>query len=64
MTEEHTYKGHTIVVDTHKVGQGWRWSYQIDGGELVSQKGDRPMGERIAIAEAIAEAEYAIDQMA
>jgi hypothetical protein len=57
------YKGHQIAVDTRKVGKGYMWSYQIDGGDLREQYGDRPQSEDLALSEGISNAKFAVDQM-
>lgn len=63
MTKTEEYKGHTITADTHRVGCGWRWSYQIDGGPIRNGN-DRPLGsENLMLAEAIDEARSVIDRM-
>ncbi len=63
MTKTEEYKGHIIVADTRKVGRGWQWSYQIDGGPIHSGN-DRPLpNEGIVLGEAISNAKFEIDQM-
>lgn len=58
------YKGHSITVDTIKLGKGWTASYQIDSGEIC-RIGDRPLpSEEIVRSEAISKAKQTIDRMA
>jgi hypothetical protein len=61
-TEE--YKGYHMTVDTVKRGNGYAWSYQIDGGRL-RECHDRPLrNEEIMLQEAIGQAKAQIDHMA
>lgn len=56
------YKGHAIAVGVRKLGKGYVWYYQIDGGPLHNQLGDRPMPKEIAEDEGIDEAKRAVDR--
>jgi hypothetical protein len=61
MSHREEYKGHQITVDTHSVGRGFRWSYQIDGGEIRDCK-DRPLrSEQVVLSEGIPAARAEID---
>jgi hypothetical protein len=42
MHRQEEYKGHSITVHTFKRGEGFGWSYQIDGGP-VRESRDRPL---------------------
>lgn len=64
MHHEEEYKGHTISVYTTELGRGHIWNYQIDGGPIRRQQGDRPQSEEIALGEGVGEAKYVVDQMA
>jgi hypothetical protein len=63
MHHEEEYKGHTISVYTTELGRGHIWNYQIDGGAIRRQYGDRPQSEETALHEGIGEAKYAVDQI-
>jgi len=57
------YKGRVITVDVLKRGNGWTWSYQIDGGPLRECR-DRPLpSQEIVLSEAFQEAKYEIDRL-
>ena len=61
--QQEEYKGRTITVDTHRIGKGWVWSYQIDGGP-IRKSGDRPLdSEELVRKEAIGEAKAEVDRM-
>ena len=63
MRHEERYKGRTIVAETSPLGKGYRWSYQIDGGDM-RESGDRPLrNESVVLGEAVAEAKAEIDRM-
>jgi hypothetical protein len=62
MAHREGYKGHEITVDTYRVGRGFRWGYQIDGGEIREGR-DRPLrNERIVLREGISAAKEEIDR--
>lgn len=54
---------HAISVSTTKLGRGYVWSYQIDGGNPPGQFADRPQSEEMALREGIGEARSAVDRM-
>lgn len=55
------YKGHLITVDTFKIGRGFGWSYQVDGGALRDSR-DRTLGDEwLMLREAIDAAKREID---
>jgi hypothetical protein len=55
------YKGHTIVAETYPIAKGYRWTYQIDGGDIRECR-DRPLrNEKVALAEAVGKAKAEID---
>lgn len=57
------YKGRQITVDTFKRGNGFAWTYQIDGGPIRESK-DRPLpSEELMLKEAIGNAKFEIDRM-
>ena len=57
------YKGKTIQAYTYKAGNGFRWTYQIDGGISRDCK-DRPIqSEELMLNEAISQAKTAIDRI-
>ncbi|MET0013051.1 MAG: hypothetical protein ABW088_05305 [Sedimenticola sp.] len=56
------YKGNHITVDLLERGNGWSWSYQINGGPLRSCN-DRPLNDQeIALNEALLEAKMEVDR--
>jgi hypothetical protein len=62
MRHEEQYKGHTILAETYRVGEGYRWTYQIDGGDMRECR-DRPLrNERVVLAEAVGDAKAEIDR--
>jgi len=64
MQHSEDYKGHNISVSTNQREKGYVWEYLIDGHIHRNQMGDRPMSEKIALAEGIDAAKSAVDQMA
>jgi hypothetical protein len=63
MRHEERHKGHTIIAETYPVGKGYRWSYQIDNGDMREFR-DRPLrSESVLLSEAIEMAKADIDQM-
>ncbi len=63
MQHEENYKGHQIVVDTIKRGNGYTWGYLIDGVTLREGQ-DRPLkSEQLMLHEAISQAKAEIDRM-
>jgi hypothetical protein len=62
MSHREEYKGHQITVDTYRLGKGFRWSYQIDGGDIRDCR-DRPLrSEQAVLSEGISEAKAEIDR--
>jgi hypothetical protein len=60
MHRQEEYKGHSITVHTFKRGEGFGWSYQIDGGP-VRESRDRPLrDEETMLKEAIDQAKAEI----
>ena len=57
------YKGRAIAVDVLERGNGWTWSYQIDGGPLRESR-NRPLPNReLVLSEALSEAKSEIDRL-
>ena len=64
MHHQEEYRGHTITAETSRQGNGFAWSYQIDGGEMRESR-DRPLrSERVALQEGVGEAKAEIDRAA
>jgi hypothetical protein len=62
MAHREEYKGHQITVDSHRVGRGFRWGYQIDDGEIRECR-DRPLrNEQRVLREGISTAKAEIDR--
>ena len=60
---EEEYKGGVITVDVLKRGNGWTWSYQIDGGSLHECRDRLLPNQKIALSEALQEAKAEIDRL-
>ena len=57
------YKGRVITIEVFKRGNGWTWSYQVDGGPLRECR-DRPLpSQEIVLSEALEEAKDEIDRL-
>jgi hypothetical protein len=63
MTHRETYKGREIIVDTHKLGKGYRWSYTIDMVEGAASRDRSLEHEEIMLREGIAAAKADVDRM-
>ena len=64
MHHEEEYNGHLIAVSTFRLGQGFVWAYQIDGGPMRNGP-DRPRrNEQLVLQEGIEEARWVVDRMA
>jgi hypothetical protein len=62
MRHEEQYKDHTIIAETYPIGKGYRWSYQIDDGDMRECR-DRPLpNERVVLGEAVVAAKAEIDR--
>jgi hypothetical protein len=61
MTHQEEYRGHHIAVDILKIGGGYLWAYQIDGGPIRTCQ-DRPLNDLVMLAEGIACAKAEIDR--
>lgn len=55
------YRGHTITVESHPFGNGFQWSYQINGSHYTRSR-ERPiMNQELMLYEAVREAKAHVD---
>jgi len=63
MHYEEEYNGHLITVSTVKLGSGFTWSYQIDGGPIHGGPDRQRRNEQRVLQEAIEDARWVVGRM-